>query len=429
MSFLHHFRFSVLLAVAVATVSISSVASAYVRSEIPDSYDEFDGIDLAVKLAEDGKFKLAEKVLKAVPSNTEKSSRKSRANRERILGLLVEDSANGNGDLEKASVHFANALKLFDSPEFHFDKQRVDFARQEYASCTNSVRTLINRDRSIVTTSSPSRIRIAVRCLRLSDQSTEALNLLFFAMKQQPNLKLNSALASEQVEVLFELGLHEAGTDFAIETMKAMSVVGQIGISSFALDLVERVKLGDNFFKRRFNEKILEAAQVFSTKNEQEDVLAARAKTFYSQGKSLTSAMAFERLLKLKSDQTSQVYLATVELYRLSGWRGWANHLAQYIDEPKDRLRARVSGFFERSEMAKIAAMFPSLDRHLLDEEEWIYLGAFARLQSGGWHEDGATAPARWLSKLKRPENREKATVLRQLVADCRDGKIQACAL
>jgi hypothetical protein len=79
--------------------------------------------------------------------------------------------------------------------------------------------------------------------------------------------------------------------------------------------------------------------------------------------------------------------------------------------------------------MAKIAAMFPSLDRHLLDEEEWIYLGAFARLQSGGWHEDGATAPVRWLAKLKRPENREKATVLRQLVADCRDGKIQACAL
>ncbi len=71
----------------------------------------------------------------------------------------------------------------------------------------------------------------------------------------------------------------------------------------------------------------------------------------------------------------------------VAGWPSHANELIQLIDDPKDRLRARVSGFFERDETAKIAAMFPSLDRHLLDDEEWIYLGAFARLQSGGWQE------------------------------------------
>lgn len=423
--------------VAFYVATFAPIASAFVRSEIPDSYDDFEGIDLAVKLAEDGKFKLAEKVLLATPAKSfnknEVAQFRTQANRERVLGLLIEESANGKTDLEKAALHFANAIKLSDRPEFHFDKQRVDLSRQDFSSCTDSVRKLNRRDPSIVATTTPSRIHISVKCLRFARSNAEALAVLDLVFQLQPKLKVNSVLATERVEILMDLGLSETAANFAIETMKRMSHGGQLGISNFALDLVDRVKLGDSYLNRRFAEKVLEAAQVFSTKNdqknEQEDALAAKAKLFYSQGKSLASALAFESLLKFKTEQTSQIHLATVELYRLSGWRASANHLISFIKEPKDRLRARVTGFFERGETAKIAAMFPALDRHLLDEEEWVYLGAFARLQSGGWYENGTAAPVGWLAKLKRRENREKAAILRQMVLDCRDLQTRVCEL
>lgn len=400
-------------------------ASAVVRSDIPDSYDDFEGIELAVKLAEDGKFKLAEKVLAASQSLNNNLDRKSRANRERVLGLLLEESASGKPDLERASQHFAAALKIVESLEFHIDKQRVDFAREDYASCTESVR----RSKAQLSSSSASRIRIASKCLRKSKRAPEALDLINLALKNQPVLKINPVIASEKVEILIDLGFNEVALEVAIATMKSMANVGQLGVSSFALDLVDLLKDRSSFLETRFSEKVLEAAQVYSANEEKEDVVAARAKLSYSKGKSLTSAMSFENLLAHKADQKSQIYVAAIELYRLSGWRSLASNLVPYIDDPKDRLRARVSGFFERNEMAKVAAVYPSLDRHLLDEEEWIYLGAFARLQSGGWEEVGTNAPVRWLAKLKRPENREKAAVLRQLVSDCQTGLNQPCSL
>ena len=404
-----------------SVVLSAPLALAFVRSEIPESYDDFEGTELAVKLAEDGKFKLAEKVL----SVSQTLDRKSHANRERVLGLLLEESASGKSDLAKASQHFAASLKIVESTETHFDKQRVDFAREDYLGCSESVR----RSRMQLSSSSASKIRIATKCLRQANSLPEALDLIRLVLKSQPSLRVNPVIASERVEILVDLGLHEVALEIAIATMKDMANLEQPGISSFALDLVDQHKNNANFLHSRFAEKLLEVAQVYSNKSEKEDVVAARAKLSYSKGKSLTSAMAFEDLLALKSDQKSQVYLAAIELYRLSGWRSYANHLIPSIDEPKDRLRARVSGFFERNELAKVAAVYPSLDRHLLDEEEWIYLGAFARLQSGGWAEDGSNAPVRWLAKLKRPENREKSAVLRQMVNDCRTDRNQPCAL
>lgn len=421
----------------------SSVASGFVRSEIPEIYDDYEGVELAVKLAVDGKLKLAEKVLNATDARKSKNDAISKSNRERVLGLLLEEIATGKGDLEKASGHFSSAIKLFNSPEIFYDQQRVDFARQDYSSCVNSVRKLRAQHPLQLANATASRIRTAVKCFRNSaEQSTgterrllriEALSLVEFAVKNQPQLKLHPVIASERVELVSDLGFNQAAADEAISILKGMAAAGQTGISSFALDLVERVKLEPGYLSRNFSEKILQAAQIYSPANEQEDIMAAKAKQAFAFGRPLASAMAFEQLAKFKSASNSQVYLAAIELYRLAGWRSHANDLVQLVADPKDRLRARISGFFERDETAKIAAMFPSLDRHLLDEEEWIYLGAFARLQSGGWREEGPNAPVKWLTRLKRPENRDKASILRQLVADCQSSRIgnvnATCAL
>jgi hypothetical protein len=427
--------FPLLLAVLITVCD----ASGYVRSEIPDSYDDYEGIDLAVKLAEDGKLKLADRVLKATAIEGKHANLRSKANRERVLGLLMEESASGKSDLSKATVHFENAIKISESPVFYFDHQRLELARAEYSSCVESVRKLKSRFPSEILTATASRLRTAVKCFRLMAEESspkngqtlrfEALSLLDRALKQQPALLLNPVIALERVEILGDLGLKNASADLAIETMKGMYNAGHKGISNFGLDIVDRLKLEQGFLARHFSEKILEAARVYSPPDEQEDVIAAMAKLSFAHGKTLASAMAFERLSGFQSESKSQVYLASTELYRLAGWRSHANEIVQRIEDPKDRLRARVSGFFERNETAKIAAMFPSLDRHLLNEEEWVYLGAFARLQSGGWQEEGPNAPVKWLAKLKRPENREKAAVLRQLVADCKAKGKEICAL
>ncbi|MBN8541457.1 MAG: hypothetical protein J0L82_13780 [Deltaproteobacteria bacterium] len=427
------------LSLLVPVLFAATIASAFVRSEIPDSYDDYEGIDLAVKLAEDGKFKLADRVLKSTTNEKKDSDLRSQANRERVLGLLLEESAKGKSDLKNASVHFENAIRMFGSPVFYFDQQRVDLARMDYSSCVESVRGLKSRFPSELPNATPTRIRTAVKCFRLvAEQSarkdgqilrSEALALLDRAVKQNPTLLLNPVIASERVEVLADLGFRYVSAELAIETMKGMSNAGQKGISNFGLDIVDRLKLESGFLARHFAEKILQAALVYSPSGEQEDVLAAMAKLSFSNGQTLASATAFEKLSSYNSESKSQVYLASIELYRLAGWRSHANQLVQRIEDPKDRLRARVSGFFERDETAKIAAMFPSLDRHLLSDEEWVYLGAFARLQSGGWQEDGPNAPVKWLARLKRPENREKAAVLRQLVADCKSNQGPACTL
>ncbi len=412
----------------------ASSAWGVARTEIPDIYDDYDGVDLALKLVLDGRGRLAERVLKDVDNKKLALTLKSQSNLERVLGLLAEESASGKTDLDRAALHFSQALKLFESPELHFDVQRVDLARQSFATCVESVRQVKFEAATVP------QLRTAIRCYRLrasevknprskNDLLVEAHSVLSTVVSAQPSYRANPLIRSEQVELLLDLGLEEEALELALATMRKMNRGGVKGVSTFALDLSDRTQSGFRTGGSRFRARLLESARYLVAEDEQEEVLAANAKLAYSEGKSLTSAMAFEQLAGVMKESKSQVQSAVIELLRLSGWRSRADSMISKIDDPKERLRARVTGFFERDETGKVAAMFPSLDRHFIEDDDWIYLGAFARLQSGGWIENGPDSPVRWLAKLKGTENREKSATLRQFVDICRTRPDLPCEL
>lgn len=406
--------------------------SAIDRSKLPEAYDELDGDELLLKLGIDGRIKELRELSRDVGFRHPDQTLALHAR-----ALLLE----ADGKPEEALKILAQAIPIAKSREQKLavarDHLRLTIQSKQASLCDLSLSVLLSSPAS-----PPLDLRLAASCYALSGVKGElrAVSFLDDEVKKNPALRFHPIILAERTRIWTNLGLIHVAEEELFEAvasseLKSASSPGfKTEVSGIVMDFLETVR-NRKWGRPPFGEKLLARISHFEGIKDREAVLGLEAQRMYSLGKKVLTATRFEQLLAIQPDDANYAVVASA-LYRLMGWRVTAGHVAMLIGDPKVRLKLVGSNYLEDGQLAKIAALFPSLDRSLYggdinqaDTQEWIYLGAFARLQSGGWSERGSQSPMLWLRYVKQSDLREKATTLRNLVEDCRSGPEKVCEL
>lgn len=402
--------------------------SAVDRSKLPETYDELDGDDLLLRLALDGRLKELREL-------------------EREVGFRRADQApalyakaflqEADGQHEAALANLALAIERAVVRE-----QRIAAAREHLRLAIQGKRpefcdvglAALLKSKGM----SPLDHRQVSACYALKGLKGElrAVSYLDTQIEKDGALRFQPLVLAERVRLWTKLGLlHLAESELSLAISRDKpSAGGGNALSGIVMDFLEGArtqKLG----RPPFGERLLAQVSHMDGVQDREALLGLEAQRMFALGQKINTVTRFEQLARLQPQETNYAIVAS-ELFRLMGWKITANRVAMSIADSKARVKLVAAEYLEAGQMAKLAAMFPSLDRSLYggdmseaETQEWVYLGAFARFQSGGWLDRSSLGPMQWLRYLKSDSLREKALSLRNLVEDCRSGASKVCEL
>lgn len=404
----------------------AQVHAAIDRAKLPESYDELDGDELILRLAIDGRIGPAKTVLREAGFK----------NKDEYFALHAQALlADERGDATEALNFLVRAIEKAKSKNERLaaarDHVRIALQAKRRSDCEFGIRFLLSNSSQM----SPLDHRQVAVCYSLSGRAGElrAIGYLDQLLAKKEEIRFHPLILSERVRIWSALGMLNVAERELLSATSRKELRSEI--SGLVLDFLEKaqtLKLG----RPPFGNQLLVQTIHSVTANDRESLLSFEAQRMFVQGQKVMTAMRFEQLARENRGEATASAVVASEIYQLMGWRYTANRIAMSIEEPKARLKLIGSDYLESGMMGKVAALFPSLDRSLFGGEladertqDWIYLGAFARLQSGGWSELGQNSPVSWLRHLKSPVYRDKAVALRNLAEDCRIGGDQICEL
>lgn len=387
----------------VASLLFTSVANAGIRKEIPESYDDFQGIELALRLALDGRHRLAQKVIEA------ENPKESSALLLRVQGLLAEEA----GDLRLAQKKMAQALEESTSPAQWIELGRVQVALEAWPSASKS----FDKAGSEVLRSSEVAL-LALKAYRRAGQWILGWNLLQ-GLKSSGGLE-SAAVLTEALLLLRQMGLSIEAKDLILSRWAQ----NPQRVSSEAVALSEVFGAGS-----REAAEVLEAANLLPRDpNSTAEISAQLGRVLFSQGQTLSSAMVFQRLV---AGDLSQAH-PTSELFRLAGWRKESEQWAVLIPESQSRWVQQATLAVEAQRSPVMAALADSFDRRLatsasLSEQDWLYAIAFSKLETEGASGPKERGPLRYLSRITRPDLMDRVLEMRKVYEVCDQSQLPLC--
>lgn len=420
--------------------------SAAIRHKLPEVYDDFQGLELALRLVQDGQVNWSKEVLRA-EEHAGRVPRQGSALAHRVRGLLAEDS----GDLTRAEAELSVALSLNNEDEVRVELARVQLDRGTPERAHLTLKQVAKPHLVIWATPEGTGLRLRsargsgrhnelnADVARLAAELTNAklVGGLRTSSGNSPNKKsqdaelrwMSPASLRELVGFALDLQLRQKAKEIAIAALKRMPTSPSSIRSTAATELAEQFRQAQAVGEA---EQILEAALLLNDPGlqlaAQEDVLAQRAKLAFQKGEAFTAAEFYRKLSGI-----SPVYAHPAsELSRLANWSVQSQQFAVLIPSAKDRWRQQATLALAQGQVAQLAAMSESFDRLFLpnvstEDETWLYAVAYARLQIGDWRRVGESSPRTWLSRIRRSDLIEKSTQLRQAVDDCRSAGSKTC--
>jgi hypothetical protein len=428
----------ILCSVLVFGAGVGEAQSA-IRQQLPESYDDFQGLELALRLAQDGQVKWSKEVL-LTEERAGRAPLRGSALAHRIRGLLAEEA----GELVQAETELNQALQLTHQDDVRLELARVQLDRGTALQAHFTLAKVINPLQKLW--SNPEGARLRLRAARDSRRHQDLLKdvdqltreLASSANRGRVGLQASSssdlawmspASLRELIGFALDLELRQQAMQLAISALQRLPATPGSIRSTAATEFAELFRKVSAVPEA---EQILEAGlllgEVEAQPFPQEDVLALRAKLAFQKGEAFTAAEFYRMLSRI-----SPVYAHPAsELSRLASWSVQAQDLAIQIPASKDRWRQQATLALADGQVAQLAAMSESFDRLFLpnlssEDETWLYAVAYARLQMGEWRRTGESSPRQWLSRIRRGDLVEKSTQLRQAVDDCRSVLAKPC--
>jgi hypothetical protein len=423
----------------------TSESQSAIRQQLPEVYDDYQGLELALRLIQDGQVKWSKEVF-TTEERAGRAPRQGSALAHRVRGLLAEES----GDLTQAEVELAEAMRLSNQDEIKIELARVQLDRGTPERAHLTLNGIAKPD--VMLWAKPEGTRLRLRSARdagrhnelISEVSRLTADLRKATVSKSPRPEsagrpgaripwMSPASLRELIGFALDLQLRQQAKEVAILSLQQLPTSPSSIRSTTATELAEQFRKA---LAVNEAEQILEAALLLVDSDQSltqqlatsEDVLTQRAKLAFQKGEAFTSAEFYRKL-----SSVSPVYAHPAsELSRLANWSVQAQQFAMLIPSGKDRWRQQATLALAQGQVAQLAAMSESFDRLFLpnasaEDESWLYAVAYARLQMGDWRRVGESSPRNWLSRIRRGDLIEKSTQLRQAVDDCRSVSSKTC--